>query len=242
MHLWQRIVEQPEAMADAYEAIWMQQFGNEREYYDTIRHRFNRTRDPDAFLFLLTRCVKASVRYNARGEFNQSPDNRRKGTRPATIRNHVYAASRLLSGHCTLRDNDYRLALQDATPSDIVYLDPPYQGVCGNRDPRYSHSLLFHDFATNLDTLNTKSISYILSYDGRTGGKAFGEPMPTALGLTHLELDMGRSSQATLLGRVDVTYESLYLSPALTERMGKYRNATKPADRTASRFLFEFGE
>ena len=52
-------------------------------------------------------------------------------------------------------------------------------------------------------------------YDGRTGDKSFGEPLPASLQLRHLEVCAGRSTQATLLGRTDVTYESLYLSPAL---------------------------
>ncbi len=58
-----------------------------------------------------------------------------------------------------------------------------------------------------------------VSYDGRTGAKIFGDPLPTALNLKHLEVYAGRSTQATLLGRADVTYESLYLSPALLSRL-----------------------
>ena len=56
---------------------------------------------------------------------------------------------------------------------------------------------------------------YAVSYDGRTGDKVYGEPMPESLELRHLELKVGRSTQATLLGRDDVTYEGFYLSPAL---------------------------
>jgi DNA adenine methylase len=40
------------------------------------------------------------------------------------------------------------------------------------------------------------------------------------LNLRLIELAAGRSSQATLLGRRAETYESLYLSPALVERLG----------------------
>jgi DNA adenine methylase len=35
--------------------------------------------------------------------------------------------------------------------------------------------------------------------------------------LTRVELDAGRSSQSTLLGRDEVTFESLYLSQDLTK-------------------------
>ena len=36
--------------------------------------------------------------------------------------------------------------------------------------------------------------------------------MPETLGLVHIEVHAGRSTQATLLGRDHDTYESLYLS------------------------------
>ena len=52
---------------------------------------------------------------------------------------------------------------------------------------------------------------YLVSYDGRTGDKTFGEPMPKSLKLSLVDIHAGRSSQATLLGRNSDTYESLYL-------------------------------
>jgi DNA adenine methylase len=99
-------------------------------------------------------------------------------------------------------------------------MDPPYQGVCVNRDPRYISLLDFDAFTASLRNLNRRHISFILSYDGKTGAKSYGKPMPDDLGLMHIEIDAGRSSQATLLGRDHITYESLYLSPALIERIG----------------------
>src|SRR5207253_11286383 len=64
----------------------------------TTLFRSNRTRRPHHFLYLLARCVKASVRYNADGEFNQSPDNRRMGALPETMREQILGASFLLKG------------------------------------------------------------------------------------------------------------------------------------------------
>ena len=46
------------------------------------------TGKPDLLLYLLARCVKAAVRYNASGEFNQSPDNRRRGMPPHDARKY----------------------------------------------------------------------------------------------------------------------------------------------------------
>ena len=101
----------------------------------------------------------------------------------------------------------------------MVYMDPPYQGVCGERDSRYFAGIGFDEFVDALVSLNERSIAYIVSYDGRRGGRQFGSKLPDYLGLTLIELDAGRSSQATLLGRDEVTVESLYLSRDLVRRL-----------------------
>lgn len=221
VNLWQSIMLRPSETADRYDETWQGQFAGEKDYYNRIRDQFNRTQQPDYFLFLLTRCVKASVRYNASGEFNQSPDNRRKGTAPVTMRRNICGASQILGGRTRLCHGDYRSALEDVTPHDLIYMDPPYQGVCGNRDSRYVKGLAFDTFTVELARLNERGVSYILSYDGRTGEKRYGQPLPEGLDLTHVEIDAGRSSQATLLGKSSNTFESLYLSPALVRRLGR---------------------
>jgi DNA adenine methylase len=221
MRLWKSIIEYPDAIASAYQRVWKAQLGRERTYYDEVRARFNEAHEPHLLLYLLARCVKASIRYNSEGQFNQSPDNRRLGMNPDTMRRHILSASRLLKGKATIAIGDYQKALELAKPEDVVYMDPPYQGVCLNRDPRYIELLDFGAFVASLRTLNNRHISFILSYDGKTGDKSYGNPMPEDLGLVHVEIDAGRSSQATLLGRDHITYESVYLSPGLIERVGK---------------------
>jgi len=221
IELWRKIINEPEVISDDYQRLWEEQQGKEREFYDWVRARFNKTHRPDYFLYLLARCVKAAIRYNVRGEFNNSPDNRRKGAHPDTMRAHVLAVSQLLKGKTHLSSEDYRVVLEQATPQDVVYMDPPYQGVCGNRDPRYLGAVTFHEFSEALHRLNARGISYIVSYDGRTGDKTYGHKLPEALHLVHLEVDAGRSTQATLLGRDSRTVESLYLSPALMSRISR---------------------
>jgi len=212
------IVNSPLETATEYERIWNAQHDDVEHFYK-VREDFNRTQNPYLFLYLLARCVKGSVRYNADGEFNQSPDKRRFGTRPNTMRNSIFGVSALLKGKTKFSSLDYRLVLAEATPADVVYMDPPYQGVCGERDSRYFSGIAHDDFVAALDELNAREISYLVSYDGRRGDKVFGEPLPAELDLTHIELEAGRSSQSTLLGRDEITYESLYFSRALAARL-----------------------
>jgi DNA adenine methylase len=219
MDLWRAIIETPKKIASQYEALWKKQLGDPRSFYDKARDDFNLTGRPDLFLYLLARCVKGSIRYNSQGEFNQSPDNRRKGMQPEKMRLQVIGASYYLKGKATVMSANYRDVLEKVTPTDLVYMDPPYQGVCGNRDTRYLQNIQFCEFVEALDNLNQKGIRYLVSYDGRTGDKTFGKLLPEELNLTLIELYAGRSTQATLLGRVDVTIESLYISPSLVDEL-----------------------
>ena len=213
------MVEQPAATADCYEQVWNGQLeGDSPSHYYQIRDRFNHDHDPCLFLYLLARCVKGAVRYNADGLFNQSPDKRRKGTRPATMRGNILGVSALLQGKSRFSSCDYREVLQAATVDDLVYMDPPYQGVCGERDSRYLSGIDHPEFVLALEDLNERGIAYLVSYDGRRGDKTFGALLPAYLELSRIELQAGRSSQSTLLGRDEITYESLYLSPALMQK------------------------
>jgi len=223
MCLWKRIIHEPEELLKTYTRLWHQQLGKEREFYDTVRDKFNKTHDPDLLLYLLARCVKASVRYNSNGDFNQSPDNRRKGAKPETMSMRVLGASKLLSGITVLRHVDFLEAINDATPDDVIYMDPPYQGVCGGRDNRYSSGIAFEQFCEALHEMNRLRLSFIISYDGRSGGKRYGNSLPENLSLKHIEVKAGVSSQATLLGRNAETVESLYLSQSLVKRIGAKR-------------------
>ena len=217
--LWERIINAPEELADQYKKLWNDQLDDPKTFYVDIRERFNKTGAPHLFLYLLARCVKASVRYNSRGEFNQSADNRRKGMKPETMKMQILGASYFLRDKTTTASVNYRDVLKLAKPEDLVYMDPPYQGVCGNCDTRYLESVQFCEFVEALSELNSRNIRYIVSYDGRTGDKSYGQMLPDELNLTLIELDAGRSSQANLLGRDDVTIESLYLSPPLADEL-----------------------
>lgn len=214
------IVNNPEDVSDFYLSIWRDKEQDHIEQYYSVREEFNRTSDPKLLLYLLARCVKGSVRYNSQGLFNQSPDKRRLGTHPTRMHKNIISVSMLLRGKTIFTSQDYFDTFIASNPEDVIYMDPPYQGVCGARDQRYSNGIEFERFVTGLDELNKKGIRYLVSYDGRLGDKSYGEPLPGYLDLILVEIEAGRSSQATLLGRDSVTVESLYLSRPLADEIG----------------------
>ena len=215
INLWDKIVNEPQTIIRDYHHIWNNQLGNEEEFYYQIRDSFNQTKEPKYLLFLLAKCVKAAVRYNAEGNFNQSPDKRRKGRLPENMRFDILNVSNLLKDKVTFHSVDYEKILDMATENDLVYMDPPYQGTAKNGGFRYMEDLNHENFVISLYKLNKRNIPFILSYDGRTENKTCGEELPKELNLHKIEIDAGRSSIATLHSRNERTYEAVYISDNL---------------------------
>lgn len=222
--LWKEILDNPLGLADEYERLWNKQHPGRKAFFFEIRGEFNHTHKPEHLLYLLARIVKGSVRYSSEGVFNQSADNRRSGMRPSTMRRQIFAVSALLAGKTTLSSTDFKDVLAASDIKDIVYMDPPYQGTSFTRDHRYYGGLSFDEFVDSLSLLNYRNISYIISYDGSTGDKTHGKPLPQKLSLKHIHINAGRSSQATLLGEAEETIESLYISSALVQRINSQKS------------------
>ena len=219
INLWSEILDRPNELVDEYENLWNKQHYDKKDFFFKIRDKFNSSQKPHYLLYLLARIVKGSVRYSLEGKFNQSADNRRAGMRPHTMRQQICGVSTLLSSKTTTTAKDFREILLTCNEQDLVYMDPPYQGTSFTRDHRYSDGLSFNEFSDSLHILNKNNISYIISYDGKTGAKIYGKTLPKKLELKHIHICAGRSSQATLLGNSEETLESLYISPALIERI-----------------------
>ena len=212
-------INSPERLYREYKKIWSKQFLSGMDtvdYYYEMRELFNKGESiPALTLFILARVAKGAIRYNSSGDMNQICDKRRFGTKPETIKNNAVAMSSLLKGKVCLQNKDYKDILKESKPGDLIYMDPPYQGVARGLSSRYINSLPFDEFVESLDFLNQKHIDFIVSYDGKTGNKTFGKNLPESLGCKHLLIEAGRSSQATLNGKEAYTYESLYLSKNL---------------------------
>lgn len=219
VNLLKEAIENPKRLIEDYSAVWNEQFlygENHVQHFYDVRERFNKGDErPANMLYLLARCVKGAVRYGKTGNFNQSPDKRRHGTNPKTLEKNVYAISCLLNGKTIFSAVDYHDVLEMAKPGDLVYMDPPYQGVTNVRDNRYFAGVPFDEFAQAIEILNQKGVDYLISYDGACGGKEYGEELPKSLGCKKVMLNAGVSSQALLLGKKSITFEALYVSKEL---------------------------
>lgn len=217
VRLQQAIVELPDETAALYQKIWEGQKEGDFGYFNRVRDRYNEDRNPVDLLYLICRCVKNAVRFNKEGRFTQSHDKRRLGMQPEKMRAAIHGVSALLKGKTEFRVGDWLETTADATPDDFVYMDPPYLGTSVGPDKRYHQQMTQEPLIEGLALLNARGVPFALSYDGMTGDKEYGPPLPDHLGMTRLLLHAGTSSQATLSGRKADTVESLYLSAGLAE-------------------------
>ncbi len=219
--LWKEIIDNPTRTANRYEEIWSGNQERSPTYFNEVRERFNSERDPVDLLYLIVRCVKNAVRFNRHGHFTQSSDKRRLGTNPKKMGASIHSVSDLLKGRTKLLCGDFIKTIKGAGSNDLVYMDPPYHGTTYGRDKRYFAQLEREKLIEGLDDLNSRNIPFLLSYDGMTGETVYGDPLPDSLSMRRLLIEAGRSSQATLNGKNSTTFESLYVSENIKDRIEK---------------------
>lgn len=217
VELQRAVVERPAETAKQYRAIWEGQQDGDDGYFNAVRARYNAERDPVDLLYLICRCVKNAVRFNKAGNFTQSHDKRRLGMQPDKMQSAIEGVSHMLKGKVEFRVGDWLETTADARPIDFIYMDPPYLGTSVGPDKRYHQQMTQEPLIEGLAHLNARRVPFALSYDGMTGDKEYGPPLPDHLGMTRLLLHAGVSSQATLSGRSEETVESLYMSAGLAE-------------------------
>ncbi|MBF0516301.1 MAG: Dam family site-specific DNA-(adenine-N6)-methyltransferase [Nitrospirae bacterium] len=99
-------------------------------HYYTIRERFNQHHSPIDFLFLNRAGFNGMIRFNRKGQFNipfcRKPQ-RFNQSYVTKIVNQVNYLSKLFRlKNVTFKCQDFLQTIKTASPSDIVYCDPPY--------------------------------------------------------------------------------------------------------------------
>lgn len=209
IELWLSIKNNPREVASEYESRWLDLQKNGADVYYIIRDHFNETRDCHDFLFLTRTCVNGMIRYNEKGEFNNSFHLSRPGINPETLRRIVYQWSGLLQKFEFL-NVDYRECLATVKPGDFVFLDPPYGGT----KSRYMQTeFVLEDFYKELDRLNTIGAKWMLTFDGSAGDRIYSYAPPVDVYKQQYQIHTGNSAFSRLMdNKRDVIRESVYLN------------------------------
>ena len=205
---WTLVQQHPAEIVHRYKTEWKLLQEDFPNHYYRVRKRFNRSPNASDLCFLTRTCVNGIVRFNAKGEFNNSLHLSRRGMQPSRFASAVEAWSNAVQG-VRFICNDYRETLDGAKDGDFVYLDPPYAGT----KQRYACGIDLSTFFEVLKSLNDKNVRWALSFDGRRGEEDLTFAVPEELFSRHLFLPSGTSPVGKVLNAAgDPVQESLYLN------------------------------
>ena len=208
--LWQLIKSNPKLVSTQYKKLWTQlnsleDVEQQKEFYEKIRDKFNKEKNPLDFMFLNRTCFNGLIRYNKKGEFNSPFHLNRGGIKPDTFEKIIKEWSKLLNQH----NVDFKmLTYQWVKPSadDFMYLDPPYANTKGIYDQEFDNVKFFK-------WLKKAPCKWALSYDGKSGKEDNTYDVPKELYNEHYYLESGNSSfkRITETDNNAKVFESLYL-------------------------------
>jgi DNA adenine methylase len=205
---WRLVQLTPQDLIKNYQKQWSNLQKDLPDYYYIVRERFNKSKDPNDLNFLLRTCVNGIVRFNDKGEFNNSFHLSRKGMTPELFQKNVLAWSNKLK-NVQFECCDYEVTLSKCKKDDFIYMDPPYVGSKN----RYINDLDLQRLLANLDYLNKKSIKWALSFDGSRGSTDLSFDLPKDLYKRQILISNGHSAVHRVLnGPLEEVHESLYLN------------------------------
>jgi DNA adenine methylase len=207
LSLWELIRDCPKLVIEAYALRWrrLQEEGHTAFY--EIRDGFNVSRDPNDLLFLSRTCVNGLIRFNRRGDFNNSLHHTRPGIAPKRLAAIVKDWS-LRTQDVVFQLADYRVTLSDAAPGDVAFLDPPYAGTRGRYHPiDFDLEVMFEE----LERLNEVGVKWVLTLDGEAGERRYYQEVPPELYRFQMSVPTGRSPFTRLMkSSLDAVHESVF--------------------------------
>lgn len=205
---WKMVQESPGEVIKYYSDEWCRLQNEGYEVFYDIRSRFNSNKSPLDLLFLSRTCVNGLIRFNTKGDFNNSFHHTRKGIDPKRFEKIVMDWNKRIL-NVQFISGDYRETTQTATKKDLIYLDPPYENTKG----RYYGTINYEEFYKYLEELNIKGVRFALSFDGIRGNKAYETNIPKELYKKKFMISSGNSSFKKVMDkRSEQVYEALYLN------------------------------
>lgn len=204
---WNKLKTNPQFLADFYTDEWTRLQADYTEF-TRVRERYNKTHKGEDLLFLSRTCVNGLIRYNKKGEFNNSLHYSRKGIDPSTLRKVLISASEQIQEYEFLC-GDYSTILEMVKEGDFVYLDPPYFNTKSMYYGKIDYELLWNF----LRQLNKKKVKFALSFDGYSEQRNYECLIPNDLFKRHILIKGMKSTFNKVIDKnINNTTESLYLN------------------------------
>ena len=218
--LWLLVRDEPDKLIHDYREKWLhlneeldgidlsqmsRGNGIPKTYY-LARDNFNKYNSPLDLNFLMRTCVNGIVRFNDKGEFNNSFHLSRRGMKPDIFSKNVRLWNKKIQ-KVNFLCADYRDIISKAEKGDFVYLDPPYAATKN----RYVSQLQPEQLFGELEKLNSRGVNWALSYDGRRGESDLTYNIPKNIFKNLYYIHSGNSAvKKVLSGPVERVEEALY--------------------------------
>lgn len=206
IEIWRAVQSDPAGLVRKYADDWSALQNQFPEYFYEVRERFNADPNGQDLLFLSRTCTNGIIRFNSKGEFNNSLHVTRRGMKPQRFKEVVIAWHNRIKG-VTFQNADYQGILAETKTGDFVYLDPPYAGS----NNRYVASLDKERLFASLEALNKRDVKWALSYDGTRGKTSYTVEIPRELYRQKIMLKSGLSAVKRVLGENLETVEETLL-------------------------------
>ncbi len=208
--LWNLIKLSPNLVIESYTKLWEElnaddDIERKKAYFNTVRARFNKEKNPTDFMFIMRTTTNGMPRYNLSGDFNNSFHVTRKGILPKTFSKTVLEWSQLLNeNNVQFLHRSYEEIITHE--NDFLYLDPPYANTKG----MYYGTI---DYGKLWEWLGSQKGKYMLSFDGKTTNTNSTYAVPKDLYSEHRYLESGNSSFRRIVGKTtsEYVFESLYI-------------------------------
>lgn len=208
--LWNMIKDNPDKIIKEYTKMWNElnvddDKERKKQYFYMVRDRFNKTKNPCDFMFIMRTTTNGMPRYNKSGEFNNSFHVTRNGIIPKTFSKIIKEWSEVLNKYnVQFIHRSYNEIV--TTENDFIYLDPPYANTKG----MYYGTI---DYNELWDWIRGQKCNYMLSFDGKTSSIDITYDVPKDIYSKHEYLYSGNSSFRRVIGTSSNEYvsESLYI-------------------------------
>ena len=209
--LWNTIKDNPNKIIEEYTKMWNELNADDdkerkKQYFYMVRDRFNKSKNPCDFMFIMRTTTNGMPRYNKSGEFNNSFHVTRNGIIPSTFAKIVKEWSEVLNKfNVQFIHRSYNEII--TTENDFVYLDPPYANTKGMYYGTIDYNMLW-------SWIRKQECDYMLSFDGKTSSLDVTYNVPKDIYSKHEYLESGNSSFRRVIGNSNDEYvsESLYIS------------------------------
>lgn len=194
IEIWQLLVEDPEALIEAYDHYRSQlDLGADRKtVYETALTEFNRSKRGSEFIYLSRACYGGVIRFRKSDGYMSTPVGAHIPISTESFKNRVYEWRKRVS-HTKFACHSYEYAFEKAIAGDLIYCDPPY--VDSQKILYGAQRFILDELMERIKDAKDRGIRVALSIDGskRSGSKRVAIDLPRNVFEMEVDVSVGAS-------------------------------------------------